>query len=488
MTSFRLPTSDFRLPTALLCLILAGCPKPAVDEPVDEPDPLAGATLRLLVVGDEALAKAAEQARGEWNAQTGSELLVERIDEQAMADAKTFEADAVICPSHQLGPLAERELIVPVPEKIASVKSQGWADVFELVRHCEVVWGQSVRAVPFGSPVLVCYYRADLLEKLGRQPPETWAEYGELAQLLADRKKLGDLAVPHDRPWHGAIEPLADGWAGLTLLARAAPYAKHPSNYSTLFDIETMEPLVDGPPLVRALEELVAVAKLAPADALKCDPAAARALFWQGRCGLALSWPSSTATVADDVDSSTVPAGLAELPGSVEVYNREEHRWQTRGEADDPRVPLLGISGRIGLVGRASEHPQAAFQLLRWMSEDLSAGQFSATSPATTLFRRSQVKSARAWVERPIASETASRYAEGLQQTLRRPQWLFGLRIPGRREYLAALDRAVHAAISGEQPPADALRAAAGQWRKISEKRGLERQKTAYLHGLGLEP
>ncbi len=483
MTKFLTPTSDLRLPTALLCLLLAGCPKPAVDKPVDEPDRLAGVTLRLLVVDDEALAKAAEQARGEWNAQTGSELLVERIDEQAMADAETIDADAVICPSHQLGPLAERELIAPVPEEMTSANSQGWSDVFELVRHSEVVWGQSVRAVPFGSPVLVCYYRADLLEKLGRQPPKTWEEYGELAQLLADRKKLGDSTVPH-----GAIEPLANGWAGLTLLARAAPYAKHPSNYSTLFDIETMEPLVDGPPFVRALTELVAASTQKPADARKCDPAAVRQLFWQGRCGLALSWPSSTAAGPDGVDSSTIPAGLAELPGSAEVYNREEHRWQTRGESDDPRVPLLGISGRIGLVSHASEHQRAAFQLLRWMSEDLSAGQFSATSPATTLFRRSQVKSAGAWVERPIASETATQYAEGLEQTLRRPQWLFGLRIPGRSEYLAALDRAVHEAIGGEQAPADTLREAAGQWRRITQKRGLQRQKAAYLHGLGLEP
>ena len=95
------------------------------------------------------------------------------------------------------------------------------------------------------------------------------------------------------RAWCGTIEPLAPGWAGDVLLARAAAYAKHRDNFSTLFDIETMEPLVAGPPFVQALEELVAAAKLGPADPLHYDPAAVRAAFWSGQCGMALTWPTA---------------------------------------------------------------------------------------------------------------------------------------------------------------------------------------------------
>ena len=66
------------------------------------------------------------------------------------------------------------------------------------------------------------------------------------------------------------------------LLARAAAYAKHRDQYSALFNVETMEPLVAGPPFVHALEELVAAAKLGPADPLGYDPAAARAGLLEG--------------------------------------------------------------------------------------------------------------------------------------------------------------------------------------------------------------
>jgi ABC-type glycerol-3-phosphate transport system substrate-binding protein len=77
------------------------------------------------------------------------------------------------------------------------------------------------------------------------------------------------------------------------LLARAAAYAKHRDNYSALFNIETMEPLVAGPPFVQALEELVATAKSGPADPFHYDPSKARAAFWRGECGIMLSWPTA---------------------------------------------------------------------------------------------------------------------------------------------------------------------------------------------------
>ena len=76
-------------------------------------------------------------------------------------------------------------VVSPLPEKLLHGATGQWEDIFELLRLREAAWGGQVFAVPMGSPTFVCYYRADLLEKLGRQPPRTWDEYQELAQLLA---------------------------------------------------------------------------------------------------------------------------------------------------------------------------------------------------------------------------------------------------------------------------------------------------------------
>ncbi len=73
------------------------------------------------------------------------------------------------------------------------------------------------------------------------------------------------------------------------------------------------------------------------------------------------------------------------------------------------------------------------------------------------------------------------------QSALDRQQWLGALRMPGRAEYLAALDDAVSAAVGGKQSPADALGEAAKRWQAITARLGLDRQRAAYRHGMGLE-
>ena len=132
-----------------------------------------------------------------------------------MLRAEPLPADAVLCPSHLLGVLAERKQIAPVPKILHSAE---WAGVFDLLKLREAVWGNQTMAVPFGSPVFCCYYRADLLEKLGRRPPKTWDEYQELAKLLAENSPYEHWKEePALTTWCGTIEPLGPGWAGIVL-------------------------------------------------------------------------------------------------------------------------------------------------------------------------------------------------------------------------------------------------------------------------------
>ncbi len=496
--------------------------------------PLAGVKLRLAVADDPALAAAIVRVRGEWNVQTGAEFEVIETSEKDLTRADALPADAVLCASHLLGVLAERKVLAPVPKKI--LRDAEWAGIFELLKLREVAWGDQVMAVPFGSPVFCCYYRADLLEKLGRRGPQTWAEYQDLAKLLVAQppsavggdssRRLHDVGgdssrrlheestqksatgvasyknTKAGRAWSATIEPLAPGWAGLVLLARAAPYVKHRDNYSALFDIETMEPLVAGPPMVQALEELVAAAKLGPADPFKYDPTTARAAFWRGECGMALAWPTAAneareergagsgekrnVSIPSKVDSR-IRVGFVELPGSPRVFNLTGRVWDDRAEDENPCVPLLAIAGRIGVVNVKSDRAEAAFQLLLWLSDSRMSPQTSAASPSTTLFRQSNLKAPSQWVEKPVSAAAAVKYADVTEAALGHEQWLGALRLPGRAEYLAALDEAVRAAVRGQKSPHDALLETDAKWRTITAHFGLARQKAAYRHSLGLE-
>ncbi|MEN6458145.1 MAG: extracellular solute-binding protein [Thermoguttaceae bacterium] len=489
--------------TTTLCLLaagllLAGCTRSESDKkPLAATRPLEGVTLRLAVVDDPALAAAVIRLRGEWNAQTGANLDVVASSERDVLRADALPADAVLCPSHMLADLAESGRVMPVSGDIQ--RSKQWRGVFELLKLREAAWGRQTLAIPFGSPVFCCYYRADVLEAVGRRPPRTWAEYQELAALLAHEKPAGLKG-----PWCGAIEPLAPGWAGLALLARAAPSIKHRDNYSALFNIETMEPLISGPPMIEALEELVAAAKLGPAEPLSYDPSAVRAAFWRGECAMAITWPTAAgrtdAVVRGDKTSRSKPSatipttldpkirvGFVELPGSHRAFNLIAHTWDVRGEDDDTRVPLLAASGRLGVVSAKASNPIAAFQLLLWLSDERNSPQVSAASAATTLFRESNLKAPSRWVEKPVSAPAAVKYGDMAEAAFRHEQWLGALRLPGRAEYLAALDEAVASAIRGDKPAIEALLEADAKWRQITDRLGRDRQKAAYRHSLGLE-
>ena len=469
-------------PLLILFLVLfAGCSPDASTSQHDTGKRLAGVKLRLVVVDDPAIATAIRRLKDEWNAQTGAQVEVIETSEKQIVEAAPLPGDAVICPEYLLGPLAEANRLAPVPRSIARDPKGPWSQTFELLRNQEAAWGNEVYGVPLGSSVFCCYYRADLLEKLHRKPPQTWREYEELARLLRE-----------DGAKCGTVEPLARGWAGLVLLARVAAYAKERDNYTTLFDEKTLEPAIAGPPFVRALEELVATAKLGPAEALDFDPTAVREEFWKGNAAMAISWPTGARTFTPGPspkkgEGRVVIAGFAELPGATEVYRASSNTWEPRTDDAGQSVPLLGVAGRMGLVRAESEHADAAFELLLWLTDPQWASQVFAASPATTLFRSGQVASPKAWVESNVSATAARQYAEQTAETLARRQFLASLRLPGRADYLAALDRAVQAAVRGKQKPAEALNAAAIEWCQINKRLGVERQKAAYLHSLGLQ-
>ena len=473
-----------------LLVCLAGCPgSRSSSTSAIEKLPLSGIKLTVAVADDPEMAAAITRLQGEWNLQTGAEVQVLQIAEKDLANpnsnstSQSLPADAVLCDPRFIGLTAEKKMIAPVPASMQ--KTSQWADIFDLLRQQEVTWGNEVVAVPFGSPVFVVYYRADLLEQLNRKPPQTWSEYQELAKLMAGMNQSTTQS-----PWFGTAEPLGTGWAGLILLARAAPYAKHRDNYSTLFNIKTMEPLIAGPPMVRALEELAAAAKLGPPEALKSDPAAVRRIFWQGKSGMAISWPSAADRHSGDKaaagEQPQIPVGFVELPGSNKVFNINNQTWETRLEDENTRVPFLSLAGRVGMVSKASAHQEAAFQLLFWLNGEQNSLQICPKSPATTMFRQSHLKQPMLWVEKAVSPTAAAKYAELTAETFRSEQWL-ALSIPGREEYLAALDDAVQSAVRGEVSPIDALLKAAERWRVITEKLGVDKQRAAYLHSLGLE-
>ena len=480
------------LAMAFLLAVVCGCPT-APDVPADPistrsspQSPAVDSPLQLFVIDDPDLAEVIPR---EWRARSGGEFVVHQAASSDLAALRRTmqEADVVIYPSRLLGTFAEERQIVPLPKFILNNDDWAHREIFDLIRLREIVWGQQASAVSFGSPQLVLYYRADLLSHLNREPPTSWSELQDLLPRMGRVDELGGLGPADGSPWYAAVQPLGPRWAGQMLLARAAAYARHRGFYSTLFDYRTMKPLITLPPFVRALEELVDSASIGPPQAIQMTPSDARQMFLQGQCGFAFAWPAGAEQQQVSVERGVSMAiGYAELPGSDEVFNARGQQWESRHEDEDRRVPLLGIAGRLGSVTRQSRHKRQAFNLLAWLTGPQWGGQVAAQSRATTLYRQSQRSTPERWADRQADAEAARQYVDLVARTQSRKLCLVTLRIPGECEYLAALDTAVHRAVTGEQTPHQALSAASDTWQQITDRLGLDRQRAAYQRSLGL--
>lgn len=440
-----------------------------------------GERLQVVVVDDEALAAVVEQLSQEWQARTGAEVeVVNRSAEELLAGDQP-QWDVVLYPEHLIGPLGERGWLREFTAENFTLEDYKLAEVFTALRYRAAGWDNKTMAVSFGSAVPVLGYRVDLLEKLGRKPPQTWQEYQELAALLADRNALGDLAPPEDKPWRPTAEPLAEGDAAYLLLARAAGYSRHPAYYYTLFQHQTMEPRIASPGFRRALNELIETARLA-GDAAPLDGTETLAALQRGECGMAIGWSFPKGESQQPTAATALPLAFTALPGATTLYVNGETR-----ETALNRAPLLPGWGRLGSVSANSKSPLAGVVLLLALSGDEWGVQVSSMATGTAPYRRSQLSQAEQWA--PTADVQAAReWAAAQAESLGSEDVLFALRIPGHEQYLAALDQAVQKAVSGRATPERALVEAAAAWRRITAQLGWEKQRDAYEHSVEYLP
>ncbi|MEX2174863.1 MAG: ABC transporter substrate-binding protein [Pirellulaceae bacterium] len=469
----RRPALRYISPVAILVFCL-GCStsSPAPSGTAKSTPPPAKQPLQLLVVDDPQLGAAIAR---EWKSRTEGVLDVQNVALDKVLAASRLPADAVIYPAGYVGHLVERGLIQPLDDEHLAAGDFDRREIFDLVRLREISYGNRTVAVPLGSPQLLLVYRRDVFEKLGLSPPTDWQAYRQVVDRLAAAGK--DASMPQTP----TIEPLAAGWAGQLLLARAAAYASHRNQVSALFSYRTLEPLIGTPPYVRALEELVAANKQASPER-RLTPHAVLAEVAEGRAAMGIAWPSPA---PKNPPAAAAPLGFGLLPGSPVAYDFTHETWDEREANDARQAPLLSIAGRLGSVTTTTANPRDAQNFLAWLAgKDVSAA-VCPTSSETTLFRDSHLAGATSWTG-GLNAESSQGYAAALARSAALERYV-SLRLPGRGEYLQALDEAVWAALAEEKSPAEALQAASARWQEITQTLGQPRQLRALRRSLGME-
>ena len=449
--------------------LLVGCSRreatPANTAKTATPD--VAPPIRLVVVDDPNLATSIAR---EWASISTTPLEISEVDERTwmtMVRSSSEPADAAVFSTRLLGDVAECDAILPLPQRYLTHEDLQWNDVLPLTRRVELVWGASVYALPFGSPQpVVAVPSASVPEA----PWRTWAAWDAWVLQLPKATTV--------------TMPLSDRWATDLFLMRVASYIGTDGQLSSYFDFQTMEPLIDQPPFVRALNEWASLVK-AKSIALDVAPAEVAARVMQGNATGIVWWgcQDRSTDAAEDVDLAFLP-----LPGSDDVFSFSARTWQPRKSDRDPRVSLVAWEGRCGCVLKRSRRQRAAWNLLVRVAGSELSGAIASSSAWTGPCRASHLDQVDRWMPSALAGAAARQYAEAIRQNLTRHTTLTGLRMPQQARYRETLDQAVQAVLRGDATAQDALQKVAESWRSITQSLGMEAQKAAYARSLRIDP
>ena len=257
---------------------------PKVAEPCGNDCPYEGDTVTVTVntAGKEGpISGPLYEVRDEFEAATGATLEIVELPfaehfPKLMSDltSQTGQYDASIAGAWWLGDLVGGDFILPYDEYYDDPKFPQWDDQEVLPGPRDLLsYGGDRYMVANDHDGQVMYYRRDLLEDPKHQrafqeeygyelrPPQTWDEFGDVAEYFNGKDLNGD-----GQDDSGLTMHLKVGGQGMFhFMSFSAPYVIGPENPNLYwFDPENMEPLIDSPGHVRALEKLVELTQYGP--------------------------------------------------------------------------------------------------------------------------------------------------------------------------------------------------------------------------------
>ncbi len=432
----------------------------------------------------------------EWGERTGGTVevqtfpfgeLFEKIRAGYLTGASPF--DIIIYAADWAGDIMGPGYVLEVPENIQD--QVGYDYLIPTYRDRILSWAGTTYALPYDGDSHMIYFRRDLLTDPEYQadfeaeygyalpvPPETWEQYYDIAEFFNGKTIDGQTI-------YGAGTAFQRGGQSYwTFLGLAAPYAKAPDDPSYFFDADTMEPRINNPGFVAALEQYIALAEVGPPDVVNWDVGEIRNNFPAGTIVLAIDW-GDVGPIAADPDASVVTGkwGSALEPGVNRYWDSEAGEWVEEYN----QAPYLAFGGWIQSVSAGTDNPQCALDFAAFMGS-MNMSALLTVTPQTGVNPHfySDVNNYEPWVEMGMTETEAREYLSAVAGILDHPNAVVDLRITGAAEYFDALDVQLARAVAGEVGPQEALDQVAEDWDAITDRLGRDQQKKLYREMLGL--
>ncbi|MFN0056252.1 MAG: extracellular solute-binding protein [Planctomycetales bacterium] len=480
----------------VLALFLPGCNSQSAPQTSTAATlPFAGKHATLAVPAGTGLNELWLAPVQEWGTQTGGEAQIVEYDRASVADltraVSTGDAPAAaIVSTELLGDALLTLSISQIPDAALSAESGvGWNDQLQGVRDRIGAPRRKPILLPLSAPLLVCYFRSDLLKKANGKAPRTWDDYTALVEQL-----------PQWAPGLTAVEPWSESFRATMFLARAVSHARHPDNYSVFVDLDSLAPLIDNPAYLRALEQSQAAVSRMPKDVWTLNPLDCRRLVLEGQAALAIGFePAGGGNRADSPDwtanrAPEVEIGVCALPGVLETFNSARQKWDPLasrgGVARSSRSTLTAFDGFVAVSfgkpgGESGDAGWNAFA-------SVAGPDFFSRFPAgmTGLTRESQLSNPTRYIGPELNGSEANDYLAVAAEALREPSLVFELPFPQRAAFRKALAGPLTEAMQGTTGREEAMRRVSADWTALIEVIGRDDFRRAYrqILGLGAKP
>ncbi|MCY4006104.1 MAG: extracellular solute-binding protein [Rhodobacteraceae bacterium] len=461
-----------------------------------------GVTVEILTRPGPVIAQRLVERGEEFGAMTGAEIRVNEVPfaelfQKILTDwaTGTNSIDVGVFASGWATELVDGDLVEALDDYIANDSMIDIDDIAPYFREYNQKIGGKTYLITVDGDFQMIYYRKDVLDANGLEPPRTWPEYLEVASQIHGQDMNGD----GEGDFGSCIfkKRNAQSYFAIGTIAASLVQSKG-TGEGIFFNNDDMTPKINNEAWQEAFRLYKATGEFGPPDELNHDIGDTRALVQSARCGLAIDWGDIGPLSIDDSGAAIRDKMYAAIaPGSTRALNTETGKLEDCNPTLCPYAvdginyaPYAAFGGWSGAINKKSapEVKQAAYDFLSYVNQaaqsnvDVTIG-WTGYNP----YRNSQLDNPALWIEAGFSPAYADNYLGAIKESLNHPNMASDMKIPGAQQYTGViLDRELARFLAGEITAEQATANIEEAWEEITEDFGRESQRTIYNLSLGI--
>lgn len=494
---------------AVAALLVSACAAPAAPQPSggeaaggEAAAPASDVVLDVLTFTGPQIAEPLQRRGAEYTEKTGVKVNVTVVPfsdlyQKVLTDLATGTNafDAYVFAPQWMVDYIEPGYLDVLTDRVANNAEIKWDDIGAFFRDFSASYKGDVYTIPLDGDFQMVYYRSDVAEELGLEPPQTWDDYLAFAAAANGKDMNGD----GEGDYGSCISKKRSAQAYWMISSVASAFLQSQgTSQGGFFDLDTFKPLYgDNEGFRKALEIYKATTAFGPPEELNLDVGDTRGLWTSGRCALTIDWGDIGTLAIAEGSQVNDKTGAVILPGSSEVLDRATGKLVACDATTCPyaadginHAPFAAYGGWSGAINAAADEATkaAAFDYLAYVSAP-EQSNVDVTIGATGFnpYRVSQFEDMTVWTQAGMSEQAAGVYLGAIKDSLDSPNMVLDLRIPQNQRYQqVVLDTAISQYLAGELDLDTTVQTIEAGWEEITDELGREAQQAAYEATLGV--